>query len=453
MRTTPGAQQSPGESNAVIDRYTRPAMGENWAELRKIGTWLQVEQQVCEAWHRRNRIPDWAIEKIRSASCDLDRMAEIEREVDHDTIAFLRATGESVGDAARFIHLGLTSSDVIDTGLAIQARDAGRLLLAELDRLMDVVGARAVEHKHTLTIGRTHGVFAEPTTFGLKLLVWYDELKRQRERVTAATAEIAVGKISGAVGTHAHVTPDIEQEVCAALGLGVEPISTQIVQRDRHAHFLTVLAGLAGTLEKMALEIRHLQRSEVREAEEPFPEGNQGSSAMPHKRNPHASERLCGLARLVRGYAMTALENIALWHERDISHSSTERVIFPDACIVVDFMLAELVGLIDGLVVYPERMLANLNSSGGVVFSQRVMLALVDAGLDRQAAYKLVQRHAHASWDGGTSFRAAVSADSHVRELLPEALLDSLFDPLEQLKYIDESYARVGLAPVQASVS
>jgi adenylosuccinate lyase len=437
----------------VIDRYTRPVMGENWTEGRKIAAWLQVEQQVCEAWYRRDRIPDWAIHEIRSASCDLDRMAEIEREVDHDTIAFLRATGESVGDAARFIHLGLTSSDVIDTGLAIQARDAGHLLLAELDRLIRVVGERAVEHKGTLTIGRTHGVFAEPTTFGLKLLVWYDELNRQKARLTAAITEIAVGKISGAVGTHAHVSPDIEQEVCAALGLGVEPISTQIVQRDRHAHFLTVLAGLAGTLEKVALEIRHLQRSEVREAEEPFPEGNQGSSAMPHKRNPHASERLCGLARLVRGYAVTGLENVALWHERDISHSSTERVIFPDACIVVDFMLAELVDLVGGLVVYPERMLANLNSSGGVVFSQRVMLALVDAGLDRQSAYKLVQHHAHTSWDAGGSFRAAISGDPRISELLSEDQIDSLFDPLEQLKHIDESFARVGLVVAEAPVS
>jgi adenylosuccinate lyase len=434
----------------VIDRYTRPAMGDIWSERRKIDAWLQVEVQVCEAWHRRGRIPDWAIERIRGASCDLGRMAEIEREVDHDTIAFLRATSESVGDAARFIHLGLTSSDVIDTGLAIQARDAGRTLLAEVDQLIEVVGGRALEHRHTITIGRTHGVFAEPTTFGLKLLVWHDELRRQRERLLRATDEIAVGKVSGAVGTHAHVPPDIEVEVCEAVGLGVEPVSTQIVQRDRHAHFLSVLAGLAGTIEKAALEVRHLQRSEVREAEEPFPEGNQGSSAMPHKRNPHASERLCGLARLVRGYAATGLENIALWHERDISHSSTERVIFPDACIVVDFMLAELREIVEGLVVYPERMLANLQASGGVVFSQRVMLALVDAGMDRQAAYKLVQGHAMRSWDGGGSFREAVASDPEIRRRIGDDALDELFDPAQQLRYVDELFSRAGLIEAEA---
>ena len=433
----------------MIDRYTRPAMGEIWTERRKIDAWLQVEIQVCEAWHRRNRIPDWAIGQIRGASCDLERMAEIEREVDHDTIAFLRATGESVGDAARYMHLGLTSSDVIDTGLAIQARDAARLILAGIDGLRAAVGERAVEHRDTLTIGRTHGVFAEPTTFGLKLLVWYDELKRQRSRIEEASCQIAVGKISGAVGTHAHVPPDVEEEVCAALGLEVEPVSTQVVQRDRHAYFLAVLAGLAGTLEKIALEIRHLQRSEVREAEEPFGEGNQGSSAMPHKRNPHASERICGLARLVRGYAMTALENIALWHERDISHSSTERVIFPDACIVVDFMLADLTGIVAGLVVYPDRMLANLNASGGVVFSQRILLALVDAGLDRQDAYKIVQRHALSSWDSGTSFRDTIASDENVSRLLNPAQLDDLFDPRDQLKHVGESFARAGLVRVR----
>jgi len=432
----------------VIDRYTRPEMGEIWTERRKIDAWLQIEIQVCEAWHRRGRIPAYAMAKIRAASCNLERMAEIEREVDHDTIAFLRATGETVGDASRFIHLGLTSSDVIDTGLAIRARDAASLLLADIDTLREAVGRRAIEHRETLTIGRTHGVFAEPTTFGMKMLVWYDELKRQRDRLEEARSQIAVGKISGAVGTHAHVPPAVEQEVCDALGLGFELVSTQVVQRDRHAHFLTVLAGLAGTLEKIALEIRHLQRSEVREAEEPFPEGNQGSSAMPHKRNPHASERICGLARLVRGYAMTALENIALWHERDISHSSTERVIFPDACIVVDFMLTDLTELIAGLVVYPERMLANLNASGGVVFSQRVMLALVDAGMDRQLAYKLVQRHAHKSWDGDRPFRDAIEADETVRSMLSTDLIDALFDPSEQLQYVDESFERAGLSPV-----
>ena len=442
---------SSGELHAVIDRYTRPDMGAIWTERAKIDAWLQVEKEVCEAWARRGRIPDWAIERIRTATCDLARMAEIEREVDHDTIAFLRATGESVGDAARYIHLGLTSSDVIDTGLALQCQAAARLLDSGLERLREALGRRAIEHRATITIGRTHGVYAEPTTFGLKLLVPYDELGRQRTRLAMASEQIAVGKISGAVGTHAHVAPDVEEDVCAALGLGVEPVSTQIVQRDRHAFLLSVLAGIGGTLEKMALEVRHLQRSEVREAEEPFQEGNQGSSAMPHKRNPHASERICGLARLLRGYAGTALENIALWHERDISHSSTERVIFPDACIVLDFMIADLTEIIDGLVVYPDRMRSNLNASGGVVFSQRVMLALVDAGMDRQAAYKLVQRHSLASWDCGTSFREEIGSDPHVAGMISATELDELFDPAEQLNHVDAAFERVGLG-VLASV-
>ena len=420
-------------------------MGAIWDQRRKIDAWLRVEVAVCEAWRRRGRIPDDAMTAIRGATCDLARMDEIEREVDHDTIAFLRATGESVGDAARFIHLGLTSSDVIDTGLALQAQAGCALLDEGLARLRATVGRRAVEHRETLTVGRTHGVVAEPTTFGLKLAVWYDELGRQQGRLAAAAEQIAVGKISGAVGTHAHVSPDIECEVCGELGLGVEPVSTQIVQRDRHAHLLSTLALVATTVEKIALEIRHLQRSEVREAEEPFHAGNQGSSAMPHKRNPHASERLCGLARLMRGYAATGLENVALWHERDISHSSAERVILPDAFVVLDFMLADADEIVDGLVVYPERMLANLYASGGVVFSQRVMLALVDAGLDRQAAYKLVQGHALAAWDAGDDFRARLSSDPAVTDRLDAATLDGLFDAREQLRHIDESYVRVGL--------
>jgi len=445
-----GALALSGEAPAVIDRYTRPAMGEIWTDRRKIEAWLQIELHVCEAWYRRGRIPDWAIAQIRTASCDLNRMAEIERETDHDTIAFLRATGESVGDAARFIHLGLTSSDVVDTGLALQTTAAAALIRSGLETLIDVIGRRALEHRQTLTVGRTHGVFAEPTTFGLKLLVFYDELNRHMKRLDLAASDMAVGKISGAVGTHAHFPPDAEVEVCSALGLGVEPVSTQVVQRDRHAAFLAVLAGLAGSLEKMALEVRLLARSEVREAEEPFREGNQGSSAMPHKRNPHASERVCGLARLMRGFAVTGLENVALWHERDISHNSTERITFPDACCVIDFMLAEVTGIYDGLVVYPQRMLANLNASGGVVYSQRVLLALVDAGLDRQSAYKLVQQHALASWDGGTSFRDAIDSDPKITELLPTSVIESLFDPLEQLRHIDVAFARAGLTPVEA---
>ncbi len=429
----------------MIVRYTRPAMGAVWSDERKIDAWLAVEIAVCEAWHRRGRIPSWAMEAIRQARCDLNRMREIERETDHDVIAFLRAVGETVGEASRFIHLGLTSSDVVDTGLALQVKEAGELLDQELERLIEAVGKKAVAHKHTVMIGRTHGVHAEPTTFGLKLAVWFDELRRHRRRLELARVDMAVGKLSGAVGTHAHVPLDLEEEVCEALGLRAAPVSTQIVQRDRHAFFLSTLAGIGATLEKMALEIRLLQRTEVREAEEPFDEGNQGSSAMPHKRNPHESERICGLARLLRGYAMTALENVALWHERDISHSSAERVIFPDACIVLDYMLGLMTELISGLVVYPERMRSNLDLTGGLIYSQRVLLALVDAGMDRQDAYKLVQRHAMAARDGAVSFRESLAHDPNVTSRLSEAELAALFDPEQQLTEVDRIFERLGL--------
>jgi adenylosuccinate lyase len=420
-------------------------MGRVWSDECKVDTWLAVEKAVCEAWHRRGRIPDWAMPSIRTATCDIDRMREIERETDHDVIAFLRAVGESAGEASRFIHLGLTSSDVVDTGLALQVLGAGHLLDAELRRLIDVVGAQAVRHKHTVMIGRTHGVHAEPTTFGLKLAVWYDELRRHRRRLDLARDDMAVGKLSGAVGTHAHVPLDLEDEVCEELGLRAAPASTQILQRDRHAFFLSVIAGIGGTLEKIATEIRHLQRTEVREAEEPFPAGNQGSSAMPHKRNPHASERVSGLVRLLRGYAATAQENVALWHERDISHSSAERVIFPDACIVADYLLDLVADLTENLVVYEDRMRANVELTGGLVFSQRVLLALVDAGMDRQAAYKLVQRHAMNAWDHDTSFRQTLAADPEVRRYLAPADIEPLFDPQEQLTEIDAIFARLGL--------
>lgn len=427
----------------MIERYTRPEMGAIWSQNHKIQQWLAVEIAVSEAWARRGRIPADAMEAIRGASCSLERMLEIEKETDHDVIAFLRATGETVGEASRFIHLGLTSSDVVDTGMAMQARDASDLLLSELDELIKVVGAKAVEHKDTITIGRSHGMQAEPTTFGLKLAVWYDELRRHRERLALAKKDIAVGQISGAVGTHAHVSLELEEEVCRDLDLDVESVSTQVIQRDRHAFFLNVLAGIAASLEKFAVEVRHLQRSEVAEAEESFGEGNQGSSAMPHKRNPHESERIAGLARLVRGYAGVGYENVPLWHERDISHSSAERVIFPDACIVLDFMLHETTEIIDGLVVYPDRMLANLNMSGGLIFSQRILLALIDGGMDRQDAYKLVQQHAHASDD--RTFRQRIEEDAQVKNLVPTAEIEKAFDPWDQLHNVDATFKRVGL--------
>jgi adenylosuccinate lyase len=420
-------------------------MGAVWSDRHKVDAWLAVEIAVSEAWHRRGRVPDWAIEPIRNASCDLERMREIERETDHDLISFLRATGESVGDASRYIHLGLTSSDVVDTGLAIQATEAGDLLDRELVLLTEIVAHQAVAHRHTPMIGRSHGIHAEPTTFGLKLAVWYDELRRHRRRLDLAREDMRVGKISGAVGTHAHVPPDIEDEVCAKLGLAAAPASTQVLQRDRHAFFLSVVSGIGGTLEKMAVEIRHMARTEVREAEEPFKKGNQGSSAMPHKRNPHESERVTGLARLLRGYAVTASENVALWHERDISHSSTERITFPDACILLDYMLDLMSELIENLVIYPKMMLRNLNLTGGLIYSQRVLLALVDAGIDRQDAYKIVQRHAMQSWDEGGSFREALLGDPQVAPLISPEALDALFDHEEQLTNIDAIFARLGL--------
>jgi adenylosuccinate lyase len=429
----------------VIGRYTRPEMGAVWSDQAKIDAWLHVEIAVCDAWHRRGRIPDWAIERIRGASCDLERMRQIEAETDHDVIAFLRATGETVGEATRFIHLGLTSSDVVDTGLALQATEAGALLDAGLARLIDVVGTQAKRHRRTPMIGRTHGIHAEPTTFGLKLAVWYDELRRQRRRLDLARDDMRVGKISGAVGTHAHVSTEVEEEVCADLGLAAAPASTQVLQRDRHAFFIQVLAGIGGTLEKMAVEIRHLARTEVREAEEYFKPGNQGSSAMPHKRNPHESERITGLVRLLRGYALTASENVALWHERDISHSSTERVTFPDACIVLDYLLDLTADLIEHLVVYPERMRKNLDLTGGLVYSQKVLLALVDAGIDRQEAYKIVQHHALTSWDQGGSFMDALKADPRVAGRIAAADFARLFDHEEQLVEVDAVFARLGL--------
>jgi adenylosuccinate lyase len=429
----------------MIDRYTLPEMGAIWGEQRKIDHWLAVEIAVCEAWAKRGVIPADAMPAIRGASCDLQRMKEIELETDHDVIAFLRATGETVGDAARFIHLGLTSSDVIDTALAVQVVEAADLLLRRLDDAIDAVGKQAVAHRETLMIGRTHGVHAEPITFGFKLAVWYDELRRARTRLAAARTAMAVGKISGAVGTHANVPPDVEEDVCEYLGLDVDPVSTQIIQRDRHAEFITALAVLASSLDKFAVEIRHLARTEVRELEEPFDPGNQGSSAMPHKRNPHESERLSGLARLVRGYAVTAMENVVLWHERDISNSSAERVIFPDACILVDYMLDLFTDLVTNWVVYPERMHSNLESTGGAIFSQRAMLALVEAGLDRQVAYKIIQKNAMRAWDEGGHLRDYLRDEPEVTALLSNQQIDELFDYGYHLRHVNVALERLGL--------
>ncbi len=429
----------------MIPRYTRPEMARIWSEENKIRLWLRVEIEVAEAWAARGVIPSEAMERIRRASCDLERMREIEKEVDHDVIAFLRATGESVGEAARFIHLGLTSSDVIDTALALQMVEAADLLLAGLDRLIEAVGRQAVRHRHTIMIGRTHGVHAEPITFGFKLAGWYAELKRARERLVTAREEVRVGKISGAVGTHATVPPDLEEEVCRRLGLRPDPASTQVVSRDRHAFFLATLAILGSTLDRFATEIRHLQRTEVRELEEPFDPSNMGSSAMPHKRNPHESERVSGLARLLRSYVGPALEDIVLWHERDISHSSVERVVLPDACILLDYLLAQMTDIVEGWVVYPERMRRNLDATAGAVFSQQAMLRLVEAGLDRQEAYRIIQRLARQAWETGTHLRELLLADDRVRAHLSPQQIDSIFDLEAHLRHVDETYRRVGL--------
>jgi adenylosuccinate lyase len=429
----------------MIDRYTRPQMGRVWSEENKYDKWLQVELAVCEAWAERGVVPKDVLPKLREARYNLDDIARYLPEMHHDMTVFLRSLADSLGPESRYIHLGLTSNDVWDTGLALQLMEATELLEQDLRALTDAVREKALEHKDTVCIGRTHGVHAEPTTFGLKLAAWWDELRRQGHRLTQAKETVSVGKISGAVGTHATVPPEVEADVCGRLGLLVEPISTQIVHRDRHAHYVSTLALIAASLEKFATEIRHLQRTEVLEAEEPFAEGQTGSSAMPHKRNPEKCERASGLARLFRGYASAALENVALWHERDISHSSVERIILPDACILLDYMLDMFAWIVRGLRVYPENMKRNLELTQGVIFSQRVLLALIDKGLAREEAYKLVQRNAMRAWGERTPFLDLLRADQEVAGHLSRDELASLFDYGFFLQHVDESFRRIGL--------
>lgn len=416
-----------------------------WSDESKFDKWLKVEIAVCEAWAEQGAIPREAIPKIRKASCDLKRMDEILKETHHDVTAFLKSVSESLGEESRFIHLGLTSSDIMDTALALQLVEAADIITKDIDGLIAVIKKQALEHKHTIMMGRTHGVHAEPTTFGLKLAIWVEEMKRNAHRLDEARKTVAVGKISGAVGTHATVPPKVEEIACANLGLGVAPVSSQIIQRDRHAQFVTTLAIIASSLEKFATEIRGLQRTEVLEAEEPFEAGQTGSSAMPHKRNPELCERVCGLARLVRGYAVTAMEDITLWHERDISHSSAERVILPDACLVLDYALSIFTYVIKGLQVYPERMKENLEITQGLIFSQRVMLALIEKGLSREKAYKMVQRNSMKSWKERVSFLGLLQEDPEVSKQLSKAELKSIFDYGYYLRYVDEVFQRVGL--------
>ncbi|HZP43839.1 MAG TPA: adenylosuccinate lyase [Candidatus Binatia bacterium] len=423
----------------MIERYTRPAMGALWSEEARLGRWLEVELAFVDVLAERGQVPAEAARTLRArARIRPERMRAIEAEVKHDVIAFVSSVAETVGDEGRWLHLGLTSSDLLDTAFALQLRDAAHLLLATLDELRAAVRAQAVRHRRTPMIGRTHGMHAEPITFGLKCASWYAELGRGRRRLVAAREEIAYGKFSGAVGTLANVTPEVEAAVCARLGLRPEPIATQVVPRDRHASFFAALAILAGACERIAVEIRHLQRTEVGEAAEPFAEGQKGSSAMPHKRNPWMVENVTGLARLMRSYAVAALENIALWHERDISHSSVERVIAPDATIALDFMLARLAGIVAGLEVRPDAMAANLARTGGAIFSEQVLLALVRKGVPRDEAYRWVQRHALA----GGNLHDRLAADPDVARHVPAEELASLFDLEHHLRHTDHLFTR-----------
>jgi adenylosuccinate lyase len=427
----------------VIERYSRPEMAAIWSDEGRFRRWLDVEIAVCEVQAERGAIPTRALEVIRErARVDPARVAEIEAEVRHDVIAFLTALAENVGPESRWIHYGMTSSDVLDTALALQIRDAGRLLLAGVDRVTAALRARALEFRHTPCVGRTHGVHAEPTTFGLKLLVFTSEMMRQRARLERALAEAAVGKISGAVGTFAHLPPEVEEAVCARLGIGFEPAATQVVQRDRHAAFVSVLAGIASSLDKFAVELRHLARTEVREVEEEFGRGQKGSSAMPHKKNPWRLENVSGLARVIRGYAVAAMENQALWHERDISNSSVERMVFPDATATLDFALQRLAGLVESLVVHPERMRENLELTRGLAFSGTLLLALTEKGITREEAYALVQRHALETWDHGGDFRERVLADPAITELLGKEEIDRAFSLEESLRHVDAIFER-----------
>jgi len=427
----------------VIDRYSRPEMRAIWGDEGRFRRWLAVEIAVCEELARRGEIPADAVETIKArAGFDVARIAEIEAVVRHDVIAFLTNLAEHVGPASRFVHRGMTSSDVIDTAQALQIRDAGAILLAGVDRVADALRRRALEFRSVPCIGRTHGVHAEPTTFGLKLLVFHEEMRRNRLRLERALSEAAVGKLSGAVGTFAHLPPELEVAVCGRLGIGFEPAASQVVQRDRHAALVSTLALVASSLDKFAVELRHLARTEVREVEEEFAKGQKGSSAMPHKRNPWRLENVSGLARVMRGYAVAALENMALWHERDISNSSVERMVFPDATATLDFMLHRFAGLLETLVVYPERMRENLDLTRGLAFSGVLLLALTRKGLTREDAYRLVQRHAMDTWDRGGQLRERVLADPELAERLSKEEVDLAFSLEEALRHVDAIFER-----------
>ena len=429
----------------MIDRYSRPAMKQVWSDENKYQKWLDVELAVVEAWADQGVVPQDDMVRLRQAKYNHQRMMEIFETTRHDVTAFLTSITEQIGPEGRWLHLGMTSSDMLDTAQALQMVEAGNLLSKDLDEAIEVCAAQAVAYKDTIMMGRTHGVHAEPMTFGLKLALWWDELRRQRARLADAVENIRVGKISGAVGTHATISPEVEEVVCRRLGLEVAPVSNQVIQRDRYAHFVTTLALIAASLEKFATEIRGMQRTEVHELEEPFGSGQTGSSSMPHKRNPELAERICGLARLIRGHSVTALENVALWGERDISHSSAERIILPDSCLALDYILSIFTRIVRDLRVFPDRMWANVESSRGLVFSQRTLLALVDKGLAREDAYKIVQRNAMRSWDDNQDFRDLLKADPEAKASLSAEEMDEIFDYGYYTRYIDENFQRIGL--------
>ena len=428
----------------MIPRYTLPEMAAIWEPDNKFKIWLKIEVLACEALAKKREIPKSALKDIQTKSrFDVERIDEIEREVKHDVIAFLTCVAEHVGESARYMHMGMTSSDVLDTALAVQLKQSANLILKELSVFKDVLERQAKKYKLTPTIGRSHGIHAEPLTFGLKIANWYEEIKRNMDRLKRARQGIAYGQISGAVGTFACIDPDVEEYVCSKLGLKPAPVSSQIIQRDRHAEFFATLAILAGTIEKIATEIRHLQRTEVLEAEEFFSSGQKGSSAMPHKRNPVVSEQMCGLARVVRANAFAAMENMPLWHERDISHSSVERVIGPDSAILIHYMLKKMTSMMDRLIVYPENMMRNLENTGGLIFSQSVLLSLVRKGITREEAYKLVQKNAMQSWTQEKDFLTLLKKDKGIRKLLSAGEIDQAFKIKTQFRNIDRIFKRV----------
>lgn len=431
----------------MISRYTLPEMGAIWTDESKFNNWLKIEVAACEGQAKLGRIPREAVEVIKEkAAFNIKRIDEIEAEIHHDVIAFLTSVAEYVGDASKYIHLGMTSSDILDTGLAMQMRDSADIIQAKLKVLQQAIGEKARQYKYTMNIGRTHGVHGEPTTFGLKMALWYTEMNRNITRLQQAREVIACGAISGAVGNFAHLDPQVEEYVCTSLGLQPCPVSTQIIQRDRHAQFLTTLAVIGSSLEKMATEVRNLQRTELLEAEEPFREGQKGSSAMPHKRNPMMSERVAGLSRVLRGNALAALENVALWHERDLTHSSVERVIIPDSCILLDYVLEKFTGIVRGLVVYEGNMMDNIDKTRGLVFSQELMLALVGKGMLREDAYRLVQHHAMRSWKEKLDFKELVRQDEEINSCLSAEEMEKVFDLSIYTTNVDYIFRRCGLS-------